>query len=96
MNPLILVAIFVVSSVAGYFVIGNVPSLLHTPLMSGMNALSVITLIGALSATAAAVAVHNTVLGIVAIFLAVLNVVTGFCITHRMLGMFKSKEGQGK
>ena len=47
MNPIILVVIFIVTSVVGYFIIKNVPSLLHTPLMSGMNALSGITILGA-------------------------------------------------
>ena len=51
MSPLLLIAIFIVSTLIGYKLIKNVPSLLHTPLMSGMNALSGITVLGALSAT---------------------------------------------
>jgi NAD(P) transhydrogenase subunit alpha len=54
-NPTILIAIFVIAALIGYKLIKNVPSLLHTPLMSGMNALSGITLLGALAATGAAV-----------------------------------------
>lgn len=92
MNPLLLVAIFAVSSVAGYFLIKNVPALLHTPLMSGMNALSGITILGALSATGAAVYTGNKVLGVLAIFLAMLNVAGGFGVTHRMLRMFKRED----
>jgi len=91
MNPFTLLAIFVVSSLAGYKLIKNVPSLLHTPLMSGMNALSGVTVIGALSAVAAAVWTGNQVLGGIAIVLAVINIVGGFGVTGRMLAMFRSK-----
>ena len=90
--PLILIGIFIASTLIGYKIIGNVPSLLHTPLMSGMNALSGVTVLGALSATAAAVHTQNKILGVIAIFLAMLNVAGGFGVTHRMLKMFHSKE----
>lgn len=92
MNPLALVAIFVISTLVGYKLIKNVPSLLHTPLMSGMNALSGITILGALSATGAAVYTGNRIIGCLAIFLAMLNVAGGFGVTNRMLGMFRHKE----
>lgn len=92
MNPLILVIIFVLSTLIGYKLIKNVPSLLHTPLMSGMNALSGITVLGALSATGAAVHTGSRILGFAAILLSMLNVVGGFAVTHRMLKMFKQKE----
>ena len=92
MNPLILIAIFAAAAVAGYFLIRNVPSLLHTPLMSGMNAISGIVLLGALTATAAAVHSGSRVFGFVAIVLAMINVAGGFGVTHRMLKMFKRKE----
>ena len=91
MNPLILVAIFAVAAVAGYFLIKNVPSLLHTPLMSGMNAISGIVLLGALTATAAALHSGSRAFGFVAIVLAMINVAGGFGVTHRMLSMFKRK-----
>lgn len=91
MNPIILVSIFIVATLAGYKLIGNVPSLLHTPLMSGMNALSGITVLGALSATAAAVATGSRLLGYIAIILAMINVAGGFGVTHRMLKMFHRK-----
>lgn len=94
MNPLLMIAIFVVSALVGYKLIKNVPSLLHTPLMSGMNALSGITVLGALSATGAAVYTGNRILGFLAIFLAMLNVAGGFGVTHRMLLMFRHKEVQ--
>ena len=91
-HPLVLVAVFVVCTVAGYFIIRTVPSLLHTPLMSGMNALSGVTLVGALSATGVALLMGQTawaqVCGGVAIVLATVNVFGGFGITHRMLRMF--------
>ena len=92
MNPILLIVIFIVSTLVGYKLIKNVPSLLHTPLMSGMNALSGITVLGALSATGAAVHTDNRVIGGIAIFLAMLNVAGGFGVTHRMLRMFKHKE----
>lgn len=88
MNPLILIAIFIVATLVGYKLIGNVPSLLHTPLMSGMNALSGITVLGALSVTGLAVQTGNRVLGFAAIVLAMVNVMGGFGVTHRMLMMF--------
>ena len=63
MNPIILLVIFVVATLVGYKLINNVPSLLHTPLMSGMNALSGVTVLGALTATAASVATVRTTFG---------------------------------
>ena len=67
MHPLILVGIFIVSSVLGYVLIKNVPSLLHTPLMSGMNALSGVTVLGAMIAVATAASTGSKVLALVAI-----------------------------
>ena len=96
MNPFILIIIFVVSTLVGYKLINNVPSLLHTPLMSGMNALSGITILGALSATAAAVYFGSKILGSVAIILAMLNVAGGFGVTYRMLKMFDHKEAENE
>ena len=94
LHPLILLAIFAVATVVGYFLIKNVPSLLHTPLMSGMNALSGITILGALTATAAAAQTGSKILGLAAIILAMLNVAGGFGVTHRMLRMFSGKGGK--
>lgn len=92
MSLWVLVAVFVVTTLVGYKVIADVPSLLHTPLMSGMNALSGITVVGALAATAAAVALSSTLLGAVAIVLATVNVVAGFVVTERMLRMFRERK----
>jgi len=91
-SPVVLVILFIVSSLVGYRVISAVPSLLHTPLMSGSNALSGITVLGALTATAIARSMENPVLaqatGFVAIVFAMINVVGGFVVTDRMLRMF--------
>ena len=96
MTPLILIVIFVVSAIVGYFVINNVPTLLHTPLMSGMNALSGITILGALTVTAVAAKGYcdtlATVIGLVAVFFAIINVAGGFGVTGRMLKMFKKED----
>ena len=95
MNPLILVAVFVVCTVVGYFIISNVPSLLHTPLMSGMNALSGVTLVGALASTGLAYGLNGVwaqVFGMLAIVLATINVFGGFGVTHRMLRMLNKKK----
>ena len=93
MSPVILIVIFVAAAVIGYFIINNVPPLLHTPLMSGMNALSGITVLGALVVTAMELKPVNSVLsvivGVIAIVLAMVNVAGGFGITERMLKMFK-------
>lgn len=95
-SPLILLSVFVVCTVLGYFIIRNVPSLLHTPLMSGMNALSGVTIVGALSATGIAYLGGDgwltQVVGGVAIVLAAVNVFGGFGVTHRMLRMFNKKK----
>ncbi len=92
----ILLVIFVVATVVGYLLITDVPSRLHTPLMSGMNALSGVTIIGALLATAAALSGTNPVTGYIfgslAIILAMINVAGGFAVTNRMLKMFGRKK----
>ena len=89
MNPLLLVAVFVIAALLGYKVIREVPSLLHTPLMSGTNAISGVTILGSLVSTAAAAAAGSRFLGFVAIMLATINLVGGFMVTDRMLKMFK-------
>ncbi len=85
-----LLTVFVLAMFVGWMVITKVPPLLHTPLMSGSNAVSGITIVGALIA-AATPSRFTTVLGFVAIVFATINVVGGFLVTHRMLGMFKGK-----
>lgn len=91
MNVLILFGVFIVATLVGYKLISDVPSLLHTPLMSGMNALSGVTVVGALVVTVVAVAFSSKALGCIAIILATINVVGGFLVTDRMLRMFKPK-----
>jgi len=81
--------VFVLALFAGYELINRVPSLLHTPLMSGSNAISGITLVGALISAGAGRAGTAAVLGFVAVVLATINVVGGFVVTDRMLRMFK-------
>lgn len=90
MNAFLLVLLFIVSAVAGYKIISHVPSLLHTPLMSGMNALSGVTVVGSLVATALALTTSSRIIGGIAVILAMINVAGGFWVTHRMLKMFKS------
>ncbi len=98
-TEIILVIVFFVSMIVGYKLINNVPSLLHTPLMSGMNALSGITVLGAISSTVIAVRADEPVIGYIfgalALILAMINVVGGFGVTGRMLKMFKSKDEGG-
>jgi H+-translocating NAD(P) transhydrogenase subunit alpha len=83
--------VFVLAIFIGFEVITKVPPLLHTPLMSGSNAISGITIIGAMISVATPSPV-TTVLGFAAIVFATINVVGGFLVTHRMLGMFKKKD----
>jgi NAD(P) transhydrogenase subunit alpha len=81
--------VFLLAGVVGFQVISRVPSLLHTPLMSATNAISGISLVGSLVAAGANYGTVSTVLGIVAVVAATINVVGGFLITDRMLKMFK-------
>ncbi|MBI5746518.1 MAG: NAD(P) transhydrogenase subunit alpha [Nitrospirae bacterium] len=86
-----ILTIFVLALFVGFEVIAKVPPLLHTPLMSGSNAISGITLIGALISAGSKYTLLTTILGLVAVTFATINVVGGFLVTHRMLGMFKRK-----
>ncbi len=89
-DPLLVsVYIFVLAIFIGFETISKVPPLLHTPLMSGTNAISGITLIGALISAGAGHSLLSTVLGLVAVIIATINVVGGFMVTDRMLEMFK-------
>ena len=81
--------IFVLAIFVGNEVITKVPPILHTPLMSGSNAISGITVVGALVAVATGTDSLTIVLGTVALVLAMINVVGGFLVTHRMLLKFK-------
>lgn len=92
----ILIVIFVIAAIVGYLIINKVPTLLHTPLMSGMNALSGITVLGALTVLAVALKEKapavSVIIGILAIAFAMVNVVGGFAVTGRMLKMFKKED----
>ena len=91
MSPVVLVLLFVISAVLGYIIIRNVPALLHTPLMSGMNALSGVTVLGAMIAAFAANGVLAVILALAAAVLAMINVAGGFALTHKMLSSFVKK-----
>lgn len=84
--------IFVLAIFVGFEVISKVPPTLHTPLMSGANAISGITLVGALIAAGVQNLTLSTFLGMMAIIFATINVVGGFLVTDRMLHMFKAKK----
>jgi len=86
------ITIFVLAIFVGFEVITKVPPILHTPLMSGANAISGIAVIGALLSAGAQYTTLTTVLGVSAIIMATVNVVGGFLVTHRMLKMFKKKK----
>ncbi len=81
--------VFVLAAFLGYQVISRVPPLLHTPLMSATNAISGISLIGSLVTAGAKYNTTSTILGVVAVTAATINVVGGFIITDRMLRMFR-------
>ncbi len=84
--------VFVLASFVGFEVISKVPTTLHTPLMSGSNAISGITIIGALVIAGEAHGAISTYIGLIAIIFAMINVVGGFVVTDRMLQMFKKKD----
>ena len=84
--------VFVLAIFIGFEVITKIPPTLHTPLMSGSNAISGITLIGAVLAAGARQTELTTYLGLAAVVFATVNVVGGFLVTHRMLSMFKRKD----
>ncbi|MFA6288328.1 MAG: NAD(P) transhydrogenase subunit alpha [Opitutaceae bacterium] len=93
MDLMLLFFIFTLAAFLGFELIAKVPSQLHTPLMSGSNAISGITIVGAI--LAAGTDDHSwltTVLGTSAVVLAMINVVGGYLVTDRMLAMFKKKD----
>ncbi len=93
MEPVYLTFILMLSIFLGFELINKVPATLHTPLMSASNAISGITLVGALVSAGAEHGTLAVVLGTVAVALATINVVGGYVVTDRMLGMFKKREG---
>jgi NAD(P) transhydrogenase subunit alpha len=88
---ILLISLFVLSIFLGVELITKVPPTLHTPLMSGSNAISGITIVGAIIAAGHGENIWMSVLGFIAIVLATINVVGGFMVTNRMLAMFKQK-----
>ncbi|MGL1892249.1 MAG: NAD(P) transhydrogenase subunit alpha [Spirochaetaceae bacterium] len=91
-NFVVLLIIFVLAIFVGFEVITKISPILHTPLMSGSNAISGISLIGAILSTGSQITTLTTVLGLIAVIFATINVVGGFVVTHRMLKKF----GRGK
>jgi len=87
----IAVTVFVLAMFIGFEVITKVPPTLHTPLTSGSNAISGITIIGAILSAGLKMNTLTTILGFLAVVFAMINVVGGFMVTHRMLSMFKRK-----
>lgn len=88
---ILMVLVFVIASVAGYLLISRVPQRLHTPLMSMTNAISGVTIIGAVLLFSSKGDAFSLVLGGVAVVMAAFNLVGGFAITNRMLAMFKTR-----
>ena len=91
-EPIVWLTIFILSVFVGVEVISKVSSTLHTPLMSGANAIHGIILLGAILVTATATSIAGTVVGLVAVVLATVNMVGGFVVTDRMLQMFSRKK----
>jgi proton-translocating NAD(P)+ transhydrogenase subunit alpha len=85
------IVVFVLASFVGFEVISKVPQTLHTPLMSGANAVSGITIVGALIAATFAEGTAAVILALLAVIFATINVVGGFLVTDRMLQMFRRK-----
>ena len=86
------VTIFVLAMFVGFEIITKIPPTLHTPLMSGSNAISGITLVGAILAAGAGQGMFAAILGFLAVIMATVNVVGGFLVTNRMLQMFRRKD----
>lgn len=95
MDAVFLTFVFVLAIFLGFELISKVPSTLHTPLMSGSNAISGITLIGAIASLKGDNYTFAVVLGTLAVIFATVNVVGGYAVTNRMLEMFKKKDEGG-
>jgi NAD(P) transhydrogenase subunit alpha len=90
------IVVFVLAMFVGLEIITKVPPTLHTPLMSGANAISGITIVGALLVTGIGNTQVGTILGFIALVMATINVVGGFLVTDRMLRLFKKQEPEAK
>ena len=86
--------VFVLAIFVGFEIITKIPPTLHTPLMSGANAISGITLVGSIAAAKHGEVATSSMLALVAIIFATINVVGGFLVTDRMLGMFGKKKSR--
>jgi len=95
MEAVFLTFVFVLAIFLGFELISKVPSTLHTPLMSGSNAISGITMIGALATLKSDNLTFSIILGTLAVTFATINVVGGYAVTNRMLEMFKKKDDGG-
>ena len=99
MDIIMLIFVLVLASFLGFELISKVPSQLHTPLMSGSNAISGITIVGAILSLVVFKTTENEifriVLGSLAVFFATINVVGGYVVTNRMLSMFTTKKKEG-
>jgi NAD(P) transhydrogenase subunit alpha len=91
-DPVDMVFIFALAVFLGFEVISKVPSILHTPLMSGSNAIHGVILVGAMVIASLAQGALQTALALLAVFLATLNIVGGVVVTDRMLDMFKGRQ----
>ncbi len=92
MDQLALLTIFILSIFVGYEVVSKVSTVLHTPLMSGANAIHGIILVGAIIVTSHAEGAVQLAIGTIAIILSAINMVGGFVVTDRMLDLFKPKK----
>ncbi len=92
----ITIFVFALASLVGFEIITKVPPTLHTPLMSGSNAISGVTIVGAIASLRAGHGTLGLILAVVALVLATINVVGGFLVTDRMLSMFASKKKKKK
>jgi NAD(P) transhydrogenase subunit alpha len=93
-EPVTLLTLFVLSVFVGFEVVSKVSTTLHTPLMSGANAIHGVILVGAVIVTGRTQSAVGLVLGLAAVVLATVNMVGGFVVTDRMLEMFKGRSGR--
>ena len=93
MDFILMLTVFMLAVFIGFEVIAKVPPTLHTPLMSGSNAISGITIVGAILAANAGNSGFGQFLAFIAIVMAAINVVGGYLVTNRMLSMFRKKKG---
>jgi NAD(P) transhydrogenase subunit alpha len=96
LTPIAVISIFTLAVFVGFEVVSKVSSTLHTPLMSGANAIHGVILVGAIIVCSHATTDLELILSLVAIVLATINMIGGFLVTDRMLEMFKGKKGADK